>query len=154
FAVLPWAEQFQTWLPSHAMAQSANVATCNRNPGQVEEPELRSWLASDLLDDLHGIWALNLVPVSLANDRTWPRYRSLISFEFYVISAAFRVVLNPIVHRGPPDEVEQILFEIKENHIADHVSVVVAGHKLLSPVWFEAFEAVHPKVGQQFKRIR
>ena len=40
------------------------------------------------------------------------------------------------------------------NHVADHLPIVVACHKLLGSVRYEIFEAVHAQIRQQFQGIR
>jgi hypothetical protein len=57
------------------------------------------------------------------------------------------------VDRRTPDEIEKILFEVKQNNVANHVAVVVTRHELLGFVRFEILEAVDPSVGEKLQGV-
>src|SRR5271165_569250 len=129
------------------MTQRADRAPRYSDRAHIKKLQLRGGFACHLLDDFHGIRSLDLVPVNLANNRPCPSYRSFIPFELHIVASGFAVVLNPIVNRGTPNEIEQILVEIKENYIANHVAIVVACDELFCLVGFEFIEAVYAYMG-------
>ena len=47
------------------------------------------------------------------------------------------------MNRGAADEVEQILVEVEEDHVADHIAVVVTGDELLRPARLKTLEAIN-----------
>src|SRR5829696_4344011 len=55
---------------------------------------------------------------------------------------------------GPPDVIESIVVQIEENHITDHVSVMIACDKLLGLVDFEGLEVVYAEIGEQLECVR
>src|SRR5712671_6287577 len=113
------------------MTQGSDLASGDGDFTQVEEFDVRYWSAVQLVQNLVRIGALNLISVEPANNRSVPGDGSLVSGQGHVISILFGVILNPVVHGGPPDEKQLILVEVEENPVADHVSVVTARDKLL-----------------------
>ena len=96
--------------------------------------------------------ALHLVAVEPAVVRV--HGRALVALDRGVVVAGLAVVLHPVVRRRSPDEVEEILVEVEEDRVADHVAVVVAGDELLGLVDLERREAVDTGVREQLERIR
>src|SRR6476646_3922162 len=136
------------------MTQSANAASSNREGGHVEEFQFRHKLARDFFDDFHRIGTLNLVAVSFADNWTGPSHRPFVSLQLDPAVAGFRVKLDPVVYRRATDDIEQLSFEVKENHIANDISVVITRNKLFRPVWFKTLEAVHAQPGKKLQCVR
>ena len=80
--------------------------------------------------------------------------RPLVSLGGRVVVSRLAVVLHPVVRRGAPDEAEQVVVEIEEDRVADHIAVVVAGHELLGLVDGEILKAVDGEIGQQSEGVR
>ena len=78
---------------------------------------------------------------------------SLVPFRRRLVAASLQVVLHPVVSGRTPDEIEFILVQIKENRIANHVSIMIAGDKLLGLIDLEILEAIDTQIGEQFERI-
>ena len=55
---------------------------------------------------------------------------------------------------GPADEKQLILVQIKEDGVADHVSVVIAPDKLLGLVDTVVLKTIDPRIGEQLDRVR
>src|SRR5271154_4287557 len=129
------------------MTQGAYFPPGDCHPGHIEELDVGGWFTRDLLDDLHGIRALNLESVDLSNDRPQSGGGSLVTLYFRVIAARFAVILNPIVYGRASNEVKQIRIKAEKNHVADHITFIVTCHKLLGFVGYEALETVYAKIG-------
>ena len=110
--------------------------------------------AQHLLHHLHGVRALDLETVGLAIERVRARGRALVELHLHVVAAGGGVKANPVEHRNASDEVELIRGQVEQDHVADHVAVVVAGHELLGFVHREAGEAVDAQVREQFQGVR
>ena len=141
-------------MSGHAVAQGAHFAAADGQDAAIEEPDRRSGFPNDLLDEFHRIGTLNLVSIRLTDNRTLSRNGALVQFEPDVVAAGLRVVPNPIVNRRTADDVEQVLGQMNENHIADHVSVVVAHDELLGFVHVEIFKTIDAEVGEKLQRAR
>src|SRR5262249_17985613 len=114
------------------MPQGTHFPARDGQYAAIEELDIRSWLARDLLNDFHRVGTLNLVSVAVADDGARSGHGALVPFEPDVVAAGCRMVLNPIVNRGTTDEIEQVLLHVNENDVADHVSVVVTRDELLA----------------------
>jgi hypothetical protein len=64
------------------------------------------------------------------------------------------MILDPVVSGRTPDETKSIFFQIEENRITDHISIMIAGDKLLGFIDFEIFEAVYAEIREQSECIR
>ena len=95
---------------------------------------------------------------------SWKRYdlrrpslrseRPHVELELHVVAAGLGVEGDP-VHRGrAADEVEPVLLELEEDHVADHVALRGARHEVLRPVDAEALEAVDRETREQGRRVR
>ena len=119
----------------------------------VEELQLRRRPAEQLLDHLHRVRALHLEPVgpaaAVAAQRT-----PLVELDLHVEPARLGVVGDPVERRGAADEVEPVLGEMEEDHVADHVAVGRARDEVLGLVDGEALEAVDGQPGEQLERVR
>ena len=137
------------------MTQRADLPPRDVHRVHREKLELGERSAVQLVDDLPGIRALNLITVELAHDRfsTGDGRRSVVLFDRDVVAAGLCVELNPIGRRRAPDEHELILRKIEENAVADHASVVAARHKLLRSVDREVLERIDRQVGEELQRI-
>ena len=98
--------------------------------------------------------SLHLIAVGLPHDRTRPCDGALVPFDPDVVLAGLAVVLDPVVHRRASDQIESVLFEVKEDDVADHVAVVIAGDELLGLARSEILEAVHAEHGEHLERVR
>ena len=74
--------------------------------------------------------------------------------SLHVVAAGLAVVLHPVVHRRPADQVEPVLFEVEQDDVADDVAVVIAGDVLLGLVRAEILEGVHAEVLEDLRRVR
>src|SRR5262249_4724380 len=151
--VFPRTKEFQTRLPGHPVAKGAYIVPCDLDASHVEELEVRCGLRGGLFDDLHSVRALYLVAIRLADDGTRSDDGSFVALQLYVVAAGFAMILHPVMDRRPAHKIEQVLLEIKQNHIADHVAVVIARNKLLSAARFKPLEAVDSQVGEQPQRV-
>jgi hypothetical protein len=122
----------------------------------VEELDVVERTAIELLDDLLGGRSLDLEPVLLAHNRLAHRRRggALVPFDLDVVVTGLGVEVKPVRHRRPADELIDVLLQVEEDAIADHVAVVVAGHELLCLAGGEVLERVDAGIRQQLQRIR
>src|SRR5439155_2882033 len=104
---------------------------CDGDFAHVKELDFGYRPAVELVQDLSRIRPLDLIPVESANNRDIPGNGPLVSREGNFVSAGLGMILNPVVNGGPADEKQLILVEIKEDAVANHVSVVIAPDKLL-----------------------
>jgi hypothetical protein len=119
----------------------------------VEELEVGWRLAEGILGHLHRIRALQLEAVR-ATPTIGPQRGPQVKLEVHVVAPRLGVVRHPVQRRGPPDEVELVLGEREEDHVADHVAVGGAGNKVLRAVERPAVEAVDAEVREQRQRSR
>src|SRR4029450_13425356 len=151
-AMFPGTEDLPSRLPDHPMTQRADVFSGNFENVHIEESHVRHRPARDLLHDLPTLGTLNLIPkdfpVALVHER------SLVPFRLGVVLASFHVVLHPVVSRRTSDEVELVFAERKQNAVAHHVPIRVAGHELLGLIDPEILETVDAEIGKYFQRIR
>src|ERR1700722_5618883 len=98
---------------------------------------------------------LNLIAVVLPNNGfpAWARGRSIVFLCRDVISAGFGVKLNPIRGWSASDKSEFILFEAKQNAIANHIAVVAAWNELLGPAGREVGKTVEREMRQHLERV-
>ncbi len=61
---------------------------------------------------------------------------------------------NPVKHRRSPHQIELIRAEVEEDHVANDIAVVSAGHELLRFVDRKALKTVHSEIGQELDRAR
>src|SRR5689334_21956854 len=111
------------------MTQSTNIVSRDFEDIHIEEFDVRRRFSSGFLHGLDRMGTLDLESENFSPpliDR-----RSFVPFRLCIVTAGLQVVLNPAGSRRPPDEVELVLIEIKENGIADNVPVMVTGDKLL-----------------------
>src|SRR5207244_2942086 len=54
----------------------------------------------------------------------------------------------------PPDEIESVFGQIKEDGVTNHVSIMVTRNELLGLVDFEIFEGIYAEIGEQLECIR
>ncbi len=150
--MFPGTEHLPSRLPDHAVTQRTDILSGDLEIVHVEESDVRHRLARDLLHDLDRLGTLNLIPedfpVALIHER------SLVSFRLGLVAAGLHVVLHPVVSRRTSDEVELVFAERKQNRVANHVSIRVAGHELLGLIDLEILEAVDAEIGKHFQRIR
>src|SRR5215510_6061761 len=64
------------------------------------------------------------------------------------------MVLNPVVYGGSTDEKQFILIQVKEDSVANHISVVITPHKLLRFIHRVLFKTIDAGSGEQAKRVR
>src|SRR5678815_3918610 len=145
--------QFQSRDARHTMAQRTNFPAGDGDFAHVEELDVRYRAAVELAQYLRSIGALDLISVESTNDRHIADDRSFISGECDVIPSGFGVVLHPVVNRGPADEQQTILREMKEDGVADDVSVVVASNELLGLVDGEIRKRVDTSRRQQLEGV-
>ena len=93
------------------------------------------------LDHAHRVRPLNLEAVRLAAPVRAQR-RALVERDLDVIAARLGVVGDPVERGRTADEVEAVLGEVEEDHVADHVAVGRARHEVLGLVDAEVLEAV------------
>jgi hypothetical protein len=132
---------------AHALAGDGEV-------GHAEELHVRHCLPGDLLHNLQRVGTLNLIAVDLADDRAGTGNGALVAFQLDVIPAGLAVVLHPVVHRRPADQVEAVLLEMEQYDVADDVAVVVAGDELLGLVRTEVLKAIDPETLEHLRRVR
>ena len=151
--VVPGAEELPAGLTGHAVAQRANGLARDRHLRHAEERELGRRTAEQLLDHLHRVRALHLEAVRPAAPVRAER-PALVELHLHVVPAGLGVIRDPVQRRRATDEVEPILLEVEEDHVADHVAVRRTGHEVLRPVDAEAVEAVDREMGQQLQGVR
>jgi hypothetical protein len=138
-------------LSDHAVAQGADVAPRNREDIHAEKPDVGWSLSQHLLHHVKGVRPLKLVPEQLP--AALINRRPLVSFGRRLIVAAFHVVLYPVERRRASDEAQSLLIEIKEDRVADHVPLVVAGDELLRLIDPEIPEAVDSEIREHFESV-
>ena len=134
--MLPGTEQFPSGLSDHSVTQGANIPARDVQYVHIEEADIRRGLAGHLLHHPESMGALNLVSESLSPALI--DSRPLIPFRRRLVPAGLHVILDPIVSGRTPNEIEPIFIQIKKNCIANHISIVVAGDKLLGLIDFES----------------
>ena len=135
------------------MSQGTHLLAGDDQCGHVEEFQVRRRSAGRGRDELHGVRSLHLKAIRLAARRVSAANRALVQLHPYVVPARRRVELNPIQHRCASHEIELILFEIEQDHIADDMTVVIARYELLRLVDREIVKAIDAEVGEQFGRV-
>ena len=120
----------------------------------IEELKVRRLGANHLGDELEGIGALHLEAVGLAHYRPGARRGALIALELDVVAADLAVVLHPVVHRRSTHNIERVVIQVKQDDIADHVTVVVTHHELLGLIAREVAESVDAETAQQLEGVR
>src|SRR5262245_20483428 len=117
----------------------------------MKEPDIWSGLARDLLHYPRSLRPLNLVPkhLSPALIDSGP----FVPLCGCVVLASLEVVLHPVRSRRTADKIESVVIEVKENSVADNVSVAIACYELLCLIDLEILEGVHTQVGKQPERI-
>src|SRR5688572_3681778 len=104
-----------------------------------------------------AIWKLpmlkNLVSIDLSDRWTLSRGNPLVSFHSGLKTAGLAVVLNPVVNRRPPDQIEGVLIEIEEDDVTNDIAVIVAHDVLLGFADFKILEAVDTKRREQLEGI-
>ena len=134
------------------MTQCARVAARDFEHIHVKETDVRSRLPRDFLHNPQRIRTLNLVP----EDFSPPLIdsRPLVAFCGCIVAARLQVILHPTLSGRAPDEIESIWIQIKQNRVANHVSVMVTRDELFGLIDFEIFKAIDAKVREQFERVR
>src|SRR5262245_59659342 len=135
------------------MAQSADFSSGDVDFSHVEEFDLRYGLTVELIQNLRGIRTLNLVSVQSSNNRDVAGNGPLVSRQRDVIFAGFGEALNPIVDGESTDKKQFILIQVKQNGVADNVSVIVASNKLLCFINGSVCKGVDAGSGEQFDRV-
>ena len=151
--VLPRPEQLPAGLADHAVTQRTNALPRDRHLRHVEEPKLRRRGAERPLDHLHRVRALQLEAIRPAAPVA-AQQRPDVELELHVVAAGLGVVGDPVQRGRAADEVEPVLLEVKEDHVADHVALRRARHEVLRPVDAEALEAVDRETREQRRRVR
>src|SRR5690606_12313874 len=116
FTVFPRSEQLPSGLADHAVPKRAHVAAGDREAAHVEEADLRHRFAGGRPHYLRRVRTLHLKAIDLA----YRRFAVLVDGAFvavepHVVVAGLGVILNPVVDRGAPDQIEAILLEMKQN---------------------------------------
>src|SRR5438477_8527815 len=81
----------------------------------VEELDLRDRSAVELVQYIRRFGPLNLIPVLPADNRRVAGNGPLVTRQRNLISTGLRVILNPVVNRGPADQQQTVLAEIKKD---------------------------------------
>ena len=107
--------------------------------------------AGHLLHDLQGVGALHLIAENLA--LALIDGGPLVALGRGVIAAGLHVILHPVRGGRTSDQVEFVLVQIKQDGVADHVTVGIAGDELLGLVDLEILEAVDAEIGEHLERV-
>ena len=148
------APDLETGRAGHSVTQGANLAARDGDFSHVEELDLGNGRSIELVEELAGVGPLNLIPVKPAHDRNVPGDGPLVSLQLDFVFAGFGVILNPVVNRGPADEQQLIFAKVKEDGVANHMSVVAASDELLRLVDRIILEAVDAGRRHQLDRVR
>jgi hypothetical protein len=140
----------------HAVTQGRDRPTRHRDLTDVEELDVGYGPTVELLEDLGGVRALDLVPVVAPHDpaAAGARRRPVVTLQGHVEVTGLGVELDPVHGGHPPDHVEAILLGPEDDDVADHVAVVAAGHEVLGLRGGEALEAVDGQTGQEPVGVR
>src|SRR6266853_2499523 len=139
----------------HAVAQRANLTSRDVDDVHAEKLDVRKRPTVELFDHLLRVRPLNLVAVKVAHDGLpgWDRGRSVVLSRRHVISAGLGMELNPARRRRAPDVTELVLFQMKENSVANHIAVVGARSELFRLVDGKFCKAIGGQVGEQLEGI-
>ena len=121
----------------------------------VEELDLRHGPAVQLLQNLGRVRSLNLEPVAGTHDSLGARVGggTLVHLGLHVVAAGLGVKLDPVRYGRNADKDKAVLFQVKENAIADDIAVVAARSKLLGAIDGEIGEAVCGQMREQFEGV-
>ncbi len=120
----------------------------------LKELQVRRGRAERRVHDFQRVRALDLEAIGFARDGIHTRGRTLVALAFDIVAAGRGVILHPVVHGGAPDEIEQILVQVEQDHVADDEAVPAHRHELFGFVDFETLEAVDSQLLQEFAGIR
>src|SRR5262249_12756573 len=150
------APDLETRRAGHAVTQRAHFAARDIDRVHVEELDLGYRTAVQLLDYVLRVRSLNLIAIVPPRHRTaaGDRRRAFVARRLDVESAGFRVELNPVRGRRPAHIEQLVLFEMKEDAVADDVAVGRAGSVLLRAIDGERREAVGRRVREELQRVR
>src|SRR5262249_48171672 len=70
-----------------------------------------------------------------------------------LIPAGFAVVLKPVMDGGTADNIEQLFLEVKQNGIANYVSIVATRNVLLGFIDVKVLEAIYAVIRKQADRV-
>ena len=152
-SLLPRPEQLPAGLADHAVTQRADALPAivtsvmwkNRSSGG-EEPS-----AFSITSIAFGPCTWKRYDLRRPSVRSAHRWSSSTS---HVVAAGLGVEGDPVQRGSAADEVEPVLLEVEEDHVADHVALRRARHEVLRPVDAEALEAVDREVGEQPQGVR
>ena len=108
--------------------------------------------AVHLFEDLPRVRTLHLQPISFARLRI--DYTALVTFDLDVISARGCVKFNPVAGGGPADNNGLVVFQAKQDRVANDIAIVIHGDELLCDFAAEILECIDAKVREQAARIR
>ena len=137
------------------MKQGADLPSGDVDGSHLEKLDVRKWATVHLLEHLLGIRPLYLVTVERANDGLPARVRgrSIILVGLDVVSTGRGMELNPTGGRGAADKCQLVLFERKQDAVADDLAVVIARSELFGAVERKVCEGVEPEMGHEFYGI-
>ena len=130
------------------MTQCADFASRDGYFPQVEELDVRYWAPVELVQNLRSRRALDLISVESAHNGDVPNNGPLVPLDGHLISTGLSMVLNPVVHGGPADENKFVLVHMKENPVADYISIVITRNKLLGFIDREIRKTIDPGGGE------
>jgi hypothetical protein len=81
------------------------------------------------------------------------RRRAVVAYVIDLVASGLTVELNPVDRRSATHEQQLLFVEAEEDAIADHESIVAAGHHLLGPVRRKVGEAIDGEARHELRRI-
>ena len=78
----------------------------------------------------------------------------LVPLRRRLVASSLYVILHPIQSRRASHQVEFVFVQIKEDRVANDITIVVTGDKLLRLIDLEILEAIYAKIREHLQRIR
>ncbi len=105
-------------------------------------------------DHLRGVRSLQLIAVVAPVLRIRTRHRAFIIAARHALTADLGVEQHPVERRRTADQIELVFRQVEQDHIADHVAIMAAGHELLGLVGRKALETVDAEPVEKRECVR
>ena len=138
------------------MPQRADLTFSDIDVAHIKKLDLGRCCTVQLLNHLPRVRPLNLVAVASTNHCFSTRIgrRAVVLLSCDVKAAGLRLKFNPTGCGRAPHKHQLVGLQVKQNPVADYMTVVAAGSQLFRSVYGEFGETIEAEIRSQLHRIR